>query len=165
MATLTKRVCEPVHTRSGSPAYVRSYPEAAAQTFKRGEFVTLTAGKVTLCGANPALIQGVAAQDATGVTDTPIKVYEANSDSVFVASLIGTGVITDVGVRYGVVRDATTQSWGIDRSNTTAANLRAVVVALDGRDTLGDVNTRCHFTFLETFVQTGRLTAASAQLI
>jgi hypothetical protein len=66
------------------------YPEAASQTFKRGDLVYLVSGKVTV-GANVGtldstgnVILGFAAADATGVTNTAIPVDIIDSQTRWV---------------------------------------------------------------------------------
>lgn len=65
----------------GKPLEQRTYPEAALQSFKRGDHVYLSSGKVTAAvtagsyldstGAKPL---GIAERDASGQTDTPIPI-------------------------------------------------------------------------------------------
>jgi hypothetical protein len=49
--------------------------EAAGQTYKAGELVYNSSG-VTICGADPALILGIVAKDATGTTSTAAPLFE-----------------------------------------------------------------------------------------
>lgn len=74
-------------TTDGTLPQQATYPEAASQTFKRGDPVYLASGKVTECRApgnnllasgNPVL--GVAAADATGVTDAACVVIINNDN-------------------------------------------------------------------------------------
>lgn len=48
--------------------------EAANQSFKQGEFVYLVNGLATACADDAVTIYGMANQDATGTTSTPIEV-------------------------------------------------------------------------------------------
>lgn len=151
MATIVKRRPEPVHTKHGGPPYTRTYPEAASQTFKRGDYVLLTAGKVTACATNPAVILGVAAQDATGVTDTPIKVYIADKSTVFVGNLSASNVtaVTQPGTKVDLILES-----GIMNVALTTVAPRVMIVGLDLRDAVGDTNGRVHYTILDTAAQT-----------
>jgi hypothetical protein len=100
-------------TTDGAPPQVAVYPEAASQTFKKGDFVYLASGKVTTAvaaGSNLAAsgnaVIGIAAMDATGVTDTSISVIIANGNlEVCLPVTHATGAsaitaITQVGVGY-----------------------------------------------------------------
>jgi hypothetical protein len=152
MATIPKRRPEPVHTKHGGPPYTRTYPEAASQSFKRGDFVLLSSGKVTICGSDPAAVLGVAAQDASGVTDTPVKVYIADKSTVFVGNLSSAIVSTValVGVRYGTLLES--GIFTVNTADTTGPTV--TIIGLDGRDAVGDTNARVHFTFLDSAAQT-----------
>ncbi len=59
------------------------YPEAASQSFKKGEMVYLASGKVTVCASNAVTILGMALQDASGTTDTEISVLVATDGTRF----------------------------------------------------------------------------------
>lgn len=91
MATQTLQPLRPVRTRSGGPVEVRYYPEAASQTFKKGEAVYLVSGKVTEFTTSvdngSTRFLGFAAADATGTTDTPCPVWIANGDTIFRANM------------------------------------------------------------------------------
>jgi hypothetical protein len=145
MATLSIRTTEIAHTRSGGAPYTRSYPEAASQSFKRGQFVNLTgtAGKVTAVADDATTnIQGIALHDASGVTDTPVLVAEANDDTIFVASGIGAATaVNQVGTTYAL--DVTSNKCTVDLADSTGGIL--TVVGIDSRDTLGDTNGRVLF--------------------
>ena len=52
---------------SGRPI-IRTFPEAASQTFKEGDLVFRSGGYLTICGSDPALILGIAMQDAHNTT-------------------------------------------------------------------------------------------------
>lgn len=150
MATIPKQKPSVAHTRSGGPPYTRSWPEAASQTFKKGDFVVLSSGKVTLCADDAGTILGIAAQDASGVTDTMIPVIEANDDTVFIVNGISTTAVTQVGTTCAV--DLTSTNWTVDTADTTGGVL--VVTGLDPRDAVGDTNGRLHVTVLSSARQT-----------
>jgi len=63
--------CEKAFARQtieGGNPRIEVYPEAASQTFKKGELVYLVAGYVTACGADPVNILGLAGEDAHNST-------------------------------------------------------------------------------------------------
>lgn len=146
MATISLRAIEVAKTVSGNSPQTLTFPEAASQSFKRGAFVFLSAaGKVTvIASATPGTILGVAAMDATGVTDTPILVWIANFDTIFTGNLTsstaGTATaITDVARSYGII--SVTPNWTIDKAGTRRVN----VLGLDHRDQVGDTGGRVLF--------------------
>jgi len=57
-----------VGTLTGHAHPVLNFPEAADQTFIAGDFVYLVAGHATICGADPALIMGMALEPAHNTT-------------------------------------------------------------------------------------------------
>ena len=127
----------------------RTYPEAAAQSFKRGELVQLSSGKVAaLAGTDPAAnsILGIAMHDASGVTDADVVVFVPSPDSLIVGNVGGTSVTAaaDRGAEYGLVEANDIVS--VDKTDTT--NTRVIVVDLDRRDPVGDVNGRVIFKFM-----------------
>lgn len=74
-------------TTDGALPQVATYPEAASQTFKRGDFVYLASGKVTAAVAAGSNLTssgnapiGIAANDASGTTDANCVVYIANEN-------------------------------------------------------------------------------------
>src|SRR5262245_16209486 len=71
---------------------VRSFPEAASQSFKLGELLVLQTSsdkgnQVKISGADPSsdTVVGIAAQDASGTENTPVSVWIADEESEFVA--------------------------------------------------------------------------------
>lgn len=125
---------------------VQHFPEAASQTFKRGELVILqtTSDKghqVTISGADPtAGILGIAAADASGTENTLIPVWLFTPDSEFLMHIADGQTLDndDLGVGYGIVKDSTNTIWRVDRTETTAK----VVVVVKLIDAHGDVNGR-----------------------
>jgi hypothetical protein len=114
----------------------------------RGALVVSTAGLIDVCGADPALIAGVALQDAssapgysaannpTVVTGRTNKVSTAIANGVteFSATFTnGSAVLiaptqADVGVQYGVTAYAGV--WTVDKAKT-AASARVVITGID----------------------------------
>lgn len=139
MATIARVRPSVAYTRSGGPPHRRAYPEAATQTFKKGDFVIFTGGRVAISASAPGAgtVLGIADQDATGVTDTPVFVVEANDDTLFILNGISTTAKTQIGVASQL--NLTSGNWTVDTG--TAANT-LIPVALDPRDVEGDTNGR-----------------------
>lgn len=107
------------------------FPEAASQTFKRGDLVYLVSGKVTVVPSSPTTekILGMALADASGTTDTMLPVLIADDNVEFSVPVYhGTPAsaitaVTDVGLDGGYgLKKATVSSrpaWALDLENTT----------------------------------------------
>lgn len=155
MATISLQRMKAIGTISGNSPEIRYYPEAASQSFKAGELVYLASGKVTICGADPSLILGMAMEDATGTTNTDLAVAIANKDTVFEGNVYhGTPAsaitaITDVGTDYGVVN--ADNKWYVDVSDTS--NVRILVRDLSKKDAVGDTYGRVLFQVMQDYCQ------------
>ncbi len=162
MATAPNQIIIPVATISGNNPLELVFKEASSQSFKRGEFVYLdTTGRVAeITSTTPALILGVAAQDATGTAGTDIAVWVANNDTIFEGNLCGASgadkatAQTDVGQRYGIYRDTTNNRSMVDGS-VVGANSRLTIIKHSGKDTVGDTNGRLWFQVAPKFQQLG----------
>lgn len=99
-------------SQGGLPQQVH-YPEAASQSFKRGDFVYLASGKVTAAVApgnnlldDENLAIGMALVDATGTTDTSLPILLLTDDVEFCLPVThatassAITAITQVGVSY-----------------------------------------------------------------
>jgi len=153
------------NTRPISPAYWNesnryvTYPLAASQTFVKGAPVILnTDGDIEEAGANPALILGFATCDAADArpADTfgyaEAEVPVALADQVFRGTLEGTvDTAADISDQFGLVDDATSGYWTIDRSNTT--NVRVTVIGFEDGVANGDVNPPVLFKVIDTVRQ------------
>ena len=153
MSTITLSRARVARTISGNSPQVMTFPEAAAQTFKKGEFVYLVDGKVTEVGDDPTIILGMADQDASGTTDTAIAVVIANEDNIFSLHKVsetggsggaGTGAataVTDAGKRAAIYRDTLNNMThvGLDATGT---NERLTILNISGFDTVGDIGGR-----------------------
>jgi len=152
MATVTVGSASVTRTISGNSPQILTLPEAASQTFKKGELVYLSAGYVTEIGANPAYILGMAAEDAHNDDDAGthnVAVYIANNDTIFEihkTDSSGSGAataVTDVGREFAIYRD-TTNSWVTAYISGAGAGANARLMCLDhsGKDTVGDTGGR-----------------------
>jgi len=158
VATIVLQKIGVARTISGNSPQILTLPEAAGtQAFKDGEFVYLSGGKVTEIGANPGIILGVAAQDASGTTNTAIKVYIANADTIFFANKTdssGTAAVTaygDVGSVFGIYRDTSNNISHLYADAGT--NARCIILDHDNRDTLADTGGRVLFQVAGNFRQ------------
>lgn len=132
----------------------RAFPEAASQSFIRGDVLVLqtTADKgnqVKKAGADPTTgIVGVAAEDASGTENNKVLVYLADDEAEFVAHCQDAGVLDadDIGDTFSVVEDAANKIWRVDRSDTG----NAVVRVLELLDAVGDTDGRYVFKFTST---------------
>lgn len=134
----------------GGCADIRTYPEAASQTFKKGALVQFSSGKVAVADADETTIVGVALHDASGTTDSDVQVALANEHNIFVANVYHAtpaSSVTAAGDRhkkYGV--EAVGDNWHVSLADTS--NNRVRIIDLDRRDAVGDTNGRVHIVFL-----------------
>lgn len=106
------------------------------QTFKEGAFVVLDGTpEVNECGADPASIYGIASGGcaSAGVTRDPqdttkVIVHKAFEGQKFWMDGSSNPAITDVGVSYGIAKDADGY-WYVDK--TDAVNTRVYVHQVD----------------------------------
>jgi hypothetical protein len=102
---------------------VRSYPEAASQSFALGDLVYLNAGKVTI-GTDSTKYIGVALKAASTTTDTEIPVQLIKPGSVWVAEFDTTSAVAYVGVDYGL--NFTSGSMGVDQGDESTTHVTVV---------------------------------------
>lgn len=108
---------------------IKGYGTGAAQSFLEGAVVLIAAGLVTEAAADPAAIAGFAAH-AAGADPDPTKqlIYMAGEGSTFFIEGDRAPAITDIGVNYGLVKDAD-GIWIVD--TTEVANTRITVEDVD----------------------------------
>lgn len=154
MATISLLEAESVKTLHDGPVCIVNFPEASGQSFKRGEFVNLVSGKVTVGTATSNTFLGMALHNASGTVDTNVQVALATADTVFCANLKSgrTSAVTMRGKSFGF--SVTSNKWFID-DTVEGANARALIIDLDSRDVVGDTNGRLHFILLGKFLQFG----------
>lgn len=125
--------------------HIRERALADGADFVAGACVTTTAGEIDESGADPVLILGFAAEptDYPGGEDfNPgqrlVFVAESNSTFWITGSADGTThaepVQADVGVEYGLTKDATTGVWYLDKAKVSADTpdeTRAIVEDID----------------------------------
>lgn len=150
MATITQVPAIVVTTTTNQREVTGTYPEAASQSFKAGQFVYLASGKVTVCADDATTILGMAMQDATGVTDSDILVALAVPENTFEANVYhGTPAsavtaITQVGVNYALQVDSNKCYVDIEDTSHDAF----VVRAISRKDAVGDQYGRVIFQVL-----------------
>lgn len=136
------------HFRPHRFTRIAYFLEGAAQTFKAGHLVVLSAGKIVKGATDPAAstIVGVAAEAASGVTDRKIGVYLADENAEFIGNVQDTGALAlaNIGTAYGIVLDAGNDIFRVDLSD--AVNTRVRVTELI--DAVADVNGLVVFKFL-----------------
>jgi len=108
---------------------LRTYPEAASQTFRIGDplIKQTTADKgnqVKISAADPTTgtVVGFAAAAASGTEGTSIPVWMLDEQSEFVVHIQDAATLDndDIGVDYGIVADGTNQIWRVDNTETTS---------------------------------------------
>jgi hypothetical protein len=122
--------------------------EGATQSFKAGHVVVLNAGKVVKGASDPAAgtVLGLAAEDATGITDSKVGVFVGDEGGEFIGNVQDTGALAlaNVGLSCGLVLDAVNNIFRVDLGDTT--NLQVKVTELV--DAVGDINGLVVFKFL-----------------
>lgn len=116
---------------AGKLGAIRERDLKAAETFKRGALVYMDANEeITECGADPAVILGMALHDAAVLPkEDKILVAECIEGLRFWMDGDNAPVAGDVGVSYGVVKDG--DIWTVDGTETTTTRVQVVDVDLD----------------------------------
>ena len=143
-------------TRPSAGPLVIGYPEAASETFSKGDPVKLdTAGRVLLAvdseGDDVASLggfYGFAGADASGTTDAIVKVVVAQPGDLFAVSASAAGatrtvIRSDVGLACSWIKSTVTGETAksvIDVSDVTASRLHFHI--LDTLDAVGVVDGR-----------------------
>jgi hypothetical protein len=151
MATRTVTAADYIRPYRG-PVRLKKFPEGASQTFKKGYMLKFGAdagaeNRVIVVGADPTLVIGVAAQDASGTTDAEVAVWLAEPGVEFLGVVQDTGALDQTNLAaagYGMVADATNTIHRVDLTETTAK----VVHITELIDADADVNGRVAFQFL-----------------
>lgn len=143
---------------NNAPEIKGSLLEADSQTFLEGDLVYSNAGAVTVCGADPTQIAGLAAKAGTNVTSgnaaIPFMVIRGGDEFIMSlyhatpASALQSGV--SVGTAYEIARVTVSGAtcWCVDMAETT--NERVVVVDLYPSDATTDLYGRVIVRFLNT---------------
>ena len=169
MATLGVKTFELTRGSEKDYGSVVDLPEAATQTFFKGDPVKIdTAGRVLL-GVDTEALYGIALQDSSGTTDALVAVMPLQTDQIWSVSVSNAGAgtataRTDVGVECSYIKSTSTVGDDtlktvIDIGDTTTPAF--VIIGLDQRDTLADTNGRVLVHALPGTVSTGGIRSLS----
>ena len=165
MATINKTAVITAGSLHGGPPLSLAYPEAASQTFKKGEAVYLDAsGNVAEYTAalddGTQRMLGFAAED--GHNDTTAATHNVLVDlgfgNIFEANVTAAGsdqvtAKTQVGTLYPLYQDTAGSRVAVDISDTGGQGDWCRVLALSPKDTAGDTNGRVLFTLVPAALQ------------
>ena len=133
---------------NGTPPVVASWPEAATQTFKVGEFVYRASGYATVCGADPSVIGGI----ALGAAHNDVASGTHNVDVLVITEMTclcmnvdGTVAAADHGKTWDI--EAAAGIWNVDKDSTGSLPIRIHQFI----DPVGTVLGRVGVTVLPTF--------------
>jgi hypothetical protein len=132
---------------------LRRFPEAASQSFERGELIYLVAGKVTVCADDATSIAGIAMEDASGTTDNQILIAIPSSGATLISSVYHSTpasaitAITQPGTRYGY--KVVSNKGYIDIEDTTNLAFLAKDIILPVGHSVGDVYGYLEFEILD----------------
>ena len=117
-----------VRSMTGTTTPSMELPEGASQTFKAGALCVFASGYVAECGADPALITGLATRDGRNGTAGlyrqgfilahPSTLYKGYLDTS-ASEGAGTNAATDRGLSYGVAKNSATGKWYVDKTETS----------------------------------------------
>ncbi len=100
------------------------YPEGSSQSYKAGDLVKLSSGKVKIASADTD-IWGVAGKNATTSTSADAPVYIISPDQVWMAEIDTTSATTQVGNDYGL-NIGTAGSMSVDSSDTSTTSVSII---------------------------------------
>lgn len=125
------------------------FPEAAAQSFKKGDPVKLNASGQVLIAVDTEGSVGIADEDASGTTNTVLAVILHNVDDWYSASVSSAGATrtstqSDVGLRCSYIKSTITGE--TNKTVVDVADTQADVLHIIGlRDAVGTVDGRVYF--------------------
>lgn len=159
MAVYAFRWVRSAHPSSGPN--VIHYPEAASQTFKKGDPVKLdTAGRVLLAvDTESAGVFGLADADASGTTDATVPIVVLSIGDIVSASGSAAGatrdvIRTDVGLQCSYIKSTVTGETAktvLDISDTTTPTWEI----LDNKDAVGTTDGRYYARMIATPIARG----------
>lgn len=91
---MATQLIEPARVSPLGKTTIVYIPEAASQSFKKGQFIYLVAGAATVLASDATTIYGMALEDASGTTSNYIAVAVANADAMFEMNV--TGAVTAI---------------------------------------------------------------------
>jgi hypothetical protein len=165
MATQGKIAMRAVKTLSGVTIPRGAFQEKVSQTYVRGALVVLDAnGQLTECGADPALIMGVAVGNGLNqaVNIDPRQLVELAHPGVLFRGYAdlpageGTGVLalTDRGLAHGVAKAAVAPAvWFVDTTDVTADRVTVWDTWDEPGYALTDIRPHVYFSFIYSVFQ------------
>lgn len=147
---------------SGNSPRVSLFPCAATQSFKAGDLVYLVAGRLTVCGADPTDILGVALADAVSAADAVallqlIPVQLAEPDTLFQINIAS----STAGASLALTQAMLGQSCKLFKDGTAGSGLWYASGVTGGTadrliidkfiDAVGDTNARVLVRFLSKY--------------
>lgn len=158
MATQTQVKAIQVTMLDGSAPVILHAPEAAGQTYKKGQLVYLVAGAVTVMADDGQVCLGMVTQDATGTTGTdmeiiiatPVTVFEVNVYHSTAASAVTAA--TQIGENYALQVDSNKCYCDIE----DVTNVLFRVIKLSPKDTVADVYGRVWVIVQPNYQQVGQ---------
>ena len=131
---------------------IREFHEASSQSFVYGDLVYLSSNKVTVCGADPAAILGIALKAATGTADSIIPVWVIHGSDEFLMNVYhataASATFSDqsaIDTAYEINKYAAGK-WTIDIAATSST--RVTVINYEADSELGNLYMRCWVRFL-----------------
>lgn len=136
-------------------------PEGITSTFKRGAPCVVTSGYAVECGADPALIAGLATKDGQNgaANGTYSQEFEmALPGILFMGNLSNNAdtavtAATDRFGKYGILKHSASGKWMVDKDETTNDRVTVWNFWLQDNDVLGDTRGRVYFMFDPLYCQ------------
>lgn len=162
MATIAKQEIQAAVQMHGANPFTMTLPEAASQTFVKGELVVDVAGYVTeIASDTPGSILGVAAGDAhnttAGAASVPVEL--AAPQQLFRGNVLETALAdhvldaTDLGTDMAIQRDTTNSKVYLNATTKAGANIRVFTLQRARGTAIGDTNGQVLFVFKPNWVQ------------
>ena len=155
MATSPRIAFTAVRTINGMGIARQDFKEAASTTFKAGAPLVVASGYANECGADPALILGIATKDGQGGATAGAKsqtVVVAHPGTIFLGNLSNSAdnavtAQTDIMTGYGIAKHSGTGKWYVDKGDTSAKRIQVWDFWLQDKEVIGDIRGRILFTF------------------
>lgn len=132
----------------------------SGQSWKAGQFLTLSSGLLVACGTDEASVRYLALEDVTdpGNSTTPAKVVVLTSDMVLeIHELDGALVAADIGKKYAI--NVTSNKCTLDVADTGTAAKNFLLLEELGpdynelEDASGDVKARCRVKIIQSALE------------
>ena len=159
--------------QSGDPTgLVLAFREANSQVFVAGDLVYLSSNLLTICGADPAIILGIALEDASNVTALwkYVKVQVIRPTDIFSTQFTDATpsqavfAATDQGKGYGVVKTSA-GLWEVDHDEVGANDLKVKILQSQEFTADGLMNAASRGPILVNFVTVSGATTEILQFV